>query len=116
MSASLRRTFHGWGGPTESSSNDERSSPDATAARVIEEMKAAWRQGERPIAEDFLSRYPELCSEPQDAVRLIYEEICLRQECGSEVVSVEVVKRFPQWEAELKFLLDCHGLLQPITS
>ncbi len=80
--------------------------------QLVEEMKAAWRQGQRP--EDFLARHPQLCSDARYAVQLIYEEICLRQEFGLEVVSAEIAKRFPQWEAQLRFLLDCHGLLQPI--
>jgi serine/threonine protein kinase/Tfp pilus assembly protein PilF len=87
---------------------------ESLAAQLAEEMKAAWRQGQRPMAEDFFSRHPELCHDPESAVRLIYEEICLRQEYGLDVASVEVVKRFPQWQAQLRFLLDCHGLLKPI--
>ena len=43
-------------------------------------MAAAWRRGERPRAEEFLARHPEF--DDEDAVRLIYEEVCLRQEGG----------------------------------
>ena len=45
------------------------------------------------------------------AVRVIYEEICLREERGDKVSAAEVVRRFPQWRQELEVLLDCHGLL-----
>jgi hypothetical protein len=31
---------------------------DALAERLVEEMKAAWQQGQRPVAEDFFSRHP----------------------------------------------------------
>ena len=41
-------------------------------------------------------------------MRLIYEEICLRQETGQETASVEVVQRFPQWREQLQDIL-CHA-------
>ena len=80
-------------------------------SRQVEAMVAAWRRGERPTAEQFLARHPELGTEA--ALRLIYEEVCLRQEAGLEVDPAELVGRFPQWKAELEVLLDCHRLMQP---
>jgi serine/threonine protein kinase len=85
---------------------------EALALRLVEEMAAAWHRGERPPAEHFLARHPELSTSPQAAVQLIYEEICLRQEAGQEHASVDVAGRFPQWREELALLLDCHRLLQ----
>jgi tetratricopeptide (TPR) repeat protein len=79
---------------------------------LAEEMAFAWRRGNCPLAEEFLARYPELCVHPEAAVRLIYEEVCLRQELGQEMSSVELIHRFPRWRAELEALLDCHRLLQ----
>jgi serine/threonine protein kinase/Flp pilus assembly protein TadD len=83
----------------------------AGAEGPVEELAAAWRRGERPGAEDVLARHPEIQGDA--AVRLIYEEVCLRQEAGLEVDSAEVVRRFPQWRTELELVLDCHRLLQP---
>jgi len=48
--------------------------------RQLEEMIAAWESGGRPRAEEFLARHPGLRDE--DAVRLVYEEACLRLERG----------------------------------
>jgi serine/threonine protein kinase/tetratricopeptide (TPR) repeat protein len=59
------------------------------------------------LAEEFLSRFPDLWNHPSDALRLIYEEICLRQERGQETASVEVSQRFPQWQEKLEDIL-CH--------
>ena len=81
------------------------------ATQLVEEMVAAWRRGEQPAAEAFLDRHPELSAE--SALRLIHEEVCLRQEAGLEVVPAEVVNRFPKWRAELEVLLDCQRLMQP---
>jgi serine/threonine protein kinase/Flp pilus assembly protein TadD len=76
------------------------------------EMAAAWRRGERLPAEDWLARHPELLDRPEEAVRLVYEEVCLRQEHGEEVSAEELARRFPRWSAELAVLLDCHRLMQ----
>jgi serine/threonine protein kinase/Tfp pilus assembly protein PilF len=81
------------------------------ASRQVEAMVAAWQRGERPIAEHFLARHPQLDSEA--ALRLIYEEVCLRQEAALEVDAADLVRRFPQWKAELEVLLDCHRLMLP---
>ena len=55
------------------------------ATQQVEMMVAAWRRGERPLAEDILARHPELGDEA--AIRLIYEEVALRQEVGLARVS-----------------------------
>jgi serine/threonine protein kinase/Tfp pilus assembly protein PilF len=85
--------------------------PGSTVSRQVEAMVAAWRRGERPSAEEFLAHHPEFDSEA--ALRLIYEEVCLRQEAGAEVPRAELVRRFPRWKAQLELLLDCHRLLLP---
>jgi len=85
------------------------------AARVIEELAAAWRRGERPTAEVFLDRHPWLATQPEAAIRLIYEEVCLRQNEGQEVRLSELVRRFPRWRTELEVLLDCDRLLGSVS-
>jgi serine/threonine protein kinase len=84
--------------------------PGSPGSELVEAMVAAWRRGERPMAEDYLALGPALGDEA--AIRLVYEEVCLRQEAGLEVDPAEVVARFPQWQAELEVLLDCQRLLQ----
>jgi serine/threonine protein kinase/Tfp pilus assembly protein PilF len=82
------------------------------AERLAAELAAAWMAGERVSAETFLERHPELLDRPDDAVRLVYEEVCLRQERGEEVSAEELTSRFPHWAGQLAVLLDCHRLLQ----
>jgi len=79
--------------------------PDGLVAKLVNEMVAAWQHKERPGAEQFLARYPELSNRPECALRLIYEEVCQRHEAGMEVETEEVIQRFPQWRAELEILL-----------
>jgi serine/threonine protein kinase/tetratricopeptide (TPR) repeat protein len=85
---------------------------EALTARLIEEMTAAWRQGNCLSVEEFLARYPDLGDQPEAAVRLIYEELCLRQESGQEVTTAEVLRRFPQWQPQLEIFFDCYRLMQ----
>jgi serine/threonine protein kinase/tetratricopeptide (TPR) repeat protein len=88
----------------------------ALVSRLVEEMAVSWRNGDRASAEIFLARHSELVGDPDAALRLIYEEICLRQEAGEEVSIDEITRRFPQWQSELRALLECHDVLQPSTA
>src|SRR5687768_5274630 len=67
---------------------------EALAERLAGEMGDAWRQGICPTAEEYMDRHPDLGDHPRAAVRLIYEEVCLRQEAGQELASSEVVRRY----------------------
>jgi serine/threonine protein kinase len=93
------------------SEETERDRLDALAERLAEAMADSWREGERPLAEEFLERHPEVAEHPRAAARLIYEELCLREGEG-EPISSEIVGRFPQWRNELEMLLDCHYLVR----
>src|SRR5260370_10349379 len=77
----------------------------SVASEVAGEMAQRWHEGQQPLAEEYLARHPELCGQPDAVVRLIYEEICLRQEKGQETASMEVVQRFPQWREQLEDIL-----------
>src|SRR6516165_10561636 len=80
-------------------------SPFSLATEQVDAMIAAWRRGERPLAEEFMARIPDLGDEA--AIRLIYEEACLRLEAGLTVDPAEIANRFPKWRTELEALLDC---------
>jgi serine/threonine protein kinase len=86
---------------------------EALAAALVGEMTARWRQGDRPLAEEFLAPYPELRDHPEAAIDLVYEELCLRSEFGPQVPAEQVLARFPQWRPQLEVLLDCQRLLGP---
>jgi serine/threonine protein kinase/Flp pilus assembly protein TadD len=98
-------------GTTSSFSVPHPAAPDLVD-RLACEMADAWRRGECAPAETFLARHPELHDSPEEAVRLVYEEVCLRQERGEEVAAGELSRRFPHWAGELAVLLDCHRLMQ----
>jgi eukaryotic-like serine/threonine-protein kinase len=84
-------------------------------AHLVGEFAAAWERGERPAAETFIERDPGLISEPEAAIRLIYEEVCLRKGEGQEVRLSELVRRFPRWQTELEMLLACDRLVGAVS-
>ncbi len=89
------------------------SSEASLVAQLTREMADRWQRQDQPCAEEFLNRHPELWTHPRAALRLIYEEICLRQERGQADASQQLRERFPQWRSELAMLRDCHDLLGP---
>jgi serine/threonine protein kinase/Flp pilus assembly protein TadD len=101
-------------------SPDEASEKSASASaesewvsRQVQAMATAWSLGERVTAEELIAGQPGLDNEA--AIRLIYEETCLRRESGENVATTEVVRRFPQWKDELEVLLGCDRLLRPFS-
>jgi serine/threonine protein kinase/Tfp pilus assembly protein PilF len=82
-------------------------------ANILCEMSAAWHAGRQTPAEEWLDRHPQIAARADRAVRLVYEEICLREERGIPVDSSEIYRRFPQWQNALQVLLDCHRLIEP---
>src|SRR5262245_41826064 len=81
------------------------------AEQPATDMAERWQRGERPLAEEFLDRHPELWRQPEDAAALIYEEVCLRLERQEEDPAADILRRFPQWRAQLEALLSFHHLL-----
>jgi serine/threonine protein kinase/tetratricopeptide (TPR) repeat protein len=76
-------------------------------------MARRWQEGERPRTEEFLERHPELREQPEAAIQLICEEICLREDHGEAIAPSEMYRRFPQWRPQLEVVLDCHRLFRP---
>ena len=86
---------------------------DASALAMpwVERMAADWREGRKTTTEAILRLDPALGDRADVAVRLIYEEVCLREEYGTPVSTEEVLGRFPRWRVELGVLLGCHRAL-----
>ena len=87
------------------------SLPDRVGAELAREMRQRWHAGEQPRAEEFFDRHPSLMQNPEAAVELIYEEYCLRDAAGQGDVEAEMLRRFPQWAAPLRVMLECHRRL-----
>ena len=81
--------------------------------QLAEDLARRWRAGECPGVEEYLLAHPELAEQPDAALELVAEEICLRAEAGHELEAAEFVRRFPQWRRQVQALFDCHLLMAP---
>ncbi len=90
----------------------DEDAPTTTSAisREVELFAQAWRNGECPRADDFLSRRPDFGED--DAIRLIYEEACIRRELGESSVTDEILARFPEHRDQLVMLLECDRIMR----
>jgi serine/threonine protein kinase/Tfp pilus assembly protein PilF len=91
--------------------SENRSAPEAPKEQLIEEMIRRWRIGEQPVAEDFLDCSPGLWNKPEEALEIIYEEMCLRNEYRQPATLEQYLQRFPQWAAQLRVLFECQHVL-----
>ena len=90
------------------------ASNSAWISHQVQAMASAWARGDRVSAEQLLARHPAMADEA--AIRLIYEEVCLRREAGEDVATTEVVNRYPSWKDELEVLLGCDRMLRPFST
>ena len=90
--------------------SDEQGNECGWVSREVEAMIAAWERGAQATAQDVLERFEEV--DDDAAIRLIYEETCLRREAGQQLATAEVVARFPRWGAELQTLFECDRLIR----
>jgi eukaryotic-like serine/threonine-protein kinase len=75
--------------------------------QMADEMVRRWRDGDRPVAEEFLARDSDLLDQPEAALELIAEELALRAEFDAPISPAELSARFPQWSSRLSALLEC---------
>src|SRR5262245_4274391 len=70
-----------------------------------------WAAGMWLPAEQYRFDRPDLLDPPDGAIRLVFEELCLRLERGEELSDEELRRRFPRWASELAVMLDCQRML-----
>lgn len=90
--------------------NEDAPTPTSAISREVELFAQAWRNGECPRADDFLSRRPDFGED--DAIRLIFEEACIRRELGESSVTDEILSRFPEHRDQLVMLLECDRIMR----
>src|SRR5580698_9422308 len=92
-------------GQYQSASNPSGST--SIVEQLAEEMVARWRQGERPLTEQYLDRFPHLQQRAEAVLELVAEELALREEYGELVSLAELNERFPDLQAQLRALVQC---------
>jgi serine/threonine protein kinase/Flp pilus assembly protein TadD len=91
---------------------------NALVDRLAAQMADSWKRGHQTVTEEYLAQYPMLRHDPEAALGLIYEEICLRRQSGQEDTAANLLTRFPQWQEQIQVLVDCLQLLdaEPTTA
>jgi hypothetical protein len=72
------------------------------------EQACRWRQGDRAPAEEYLARHPEMGTDPEYALEVIFGELLLREEEGERPGAEEFVRRFPQFADQVRRLFEVH--------
>jgi hypothetical protein len=84
--------------------------PAALLAVLRADLALRRQAGEPAGVESYLGRFPGLAGAV--LVALLYEEYCLREESGEVPDPAEYEARFPEVAAELRQVLEIHGLLR----
>ncbi len=78
----------------------------AAVTRV--DLRERWRCGQRPAAEEYLARYPQLGANEEAAVDIIYAEYLAREKLGEGPTVAEYAARFPQYATVLADQIQLH--------
>jgi serine/threonine protein kinase/WD40 repeat protein len=78
------------------------------ASLVSLDQRERWRRGQRPAAEEYLRRFPQLLSDEELVLDVIYSEFLLREELGQEPKPLEYQLRFPEFAETLQDQIEFH--------
>jgi tetratricopeptide (TPR) repeat protein/tRNA A-37 threonylcarbamoyl transferase component Bud32 len=84
----------------------------ALARLLLADQSAHWSKGEPVLVEGYLEKNPELQSDHEAVLDLIYNEIVLRQSAGEEPGLAEYLQRFPHLSSDLGLLFEVHGAIE----
>src|SRR5260370_38824834 len=100
--------------PTSSAEPHDSSGPLARelAARLQDEQRARWEQGQPTAVEAYLEQYPLLRTDDQAVLDLIYHEVLLRAERGETPQLNDYVQRFPHYQDQLRCQFEVHAALE----
>jgi tetratricopeptide (TPR) repeat protein len=92
------------------------SLPAAVASQSVTllllDQHERWQRGERVLAEAYLEREPQLGSDTEKILDLVYHEIVLREERGETPRLEEYLGRFPQLTDQLRLHFEVHQALR----
>jgi serine/threonine-protein kinase len=61
------------------------------------DQRRRWNAGERILAENYFERFPDVCTDADAAVDVLFQEFLLRQQTGERPDSKEYAERFPAY-------------------
>jgi serine/threonine protein kinase len=84
------------------------------AALVKVDLRCRFAEGQRPTANDYIERYPELRAQGERVLSLVYEEYCLREEQGERPDTHEFCERYAPWKDSLASQLRYHHVISRV--
>ncbi len=69
---------------------------------LLDDLRQRWARGEPARAEEYCVRYPQLRSQKQDLLDMLYQEMVLREGHGETPTLSDYLARFPDMEPELR--------------
>lgn len=80
---------------------------------ILLDQHERWQRGDRAHVETYLRLVPELGTDGQRLLDLIYQEVLLREAAGESPAVEEYVRRFPELAEELRVQFEVHAGLPP---
>ena len=90
--------------------------PTGLGEALMRRQRDGWLRGQRVLVEAYLGQYPQLLSEEESLLDLIYNEYVLRQEIGDHPQAEEYFERFPRHREPLRRQLDLDRALMAETT
>src|SRR3954447_794320 len=89
---------------------------DASLSDLVESLRAEqrrrWRAGDRVAAEAYFALHPRLLADRTCALKMVYNEVLLRESEGGDTGLDDYLRRFPQYAEQLAPLLEVHRALE----
>jgi serine/threonine protein kinase/Tfp pilus assembly protein PilF len=89
-----------------------RADPEALSL----DQRARWQRGEPLRVADYLGRYPDLQTDPELLLDLIYREVVLREEAGESPRLDDYLPRFAALEGQLRPIFEVHRAIALLPS
>jgi WD40 repeat protein len=86
---------------------------DVQLRSACAELERRLRGGEACTAEELLAASPDLASQTDLALELVYTEFVVREQLGQRPEPTAWYERFPQWRHDLEQLFQVHQAVQP---
>jgi serine/threonine protein kinase len=96
------------------SESDAGKSPIELAAAIKADLQARFARGQRPAVAEYLDRFPVLIGAKDQVVSLVYEEFCLREECGERPTPEAFCDLYSPWRESLASQLRYHEMLSQV--
>jgi serine/threonine protein kinase/WD40 repeat protein len=89
---------------------DEPSLPELVELLRVDQRRR-WQEGDRIVIEAYFALHPRLLADETSALRVIYNEVLLRETVGESPQLDEYARRFPQFAGPLAPLFEVHRAL-----